>query len=196
MTKYKTAVIFAGGKSSRMGKDKALLPFGAYATLSEFQYKKLSDLFDKVYLSSKENKFDFNCLVITDNYIDNSPLVGIISIFEMIEVEEVFILSVDAPFVGEAVIEALYKEERENFDVVVAQSPNGTQPLCALYKRTILPLAYSQLDKGNHKLLNLLSLAKTLYVPFKEEQPFSNLNHPDEYLKALKTFEKHPTSYM
>jgi len=60
------AVIFAGGKSSRMGKDKALLPFADCNTLSEFQYNKLTSLFDKVYISSKEDKFDFEATVITD----------------------------------------------------------------------------------------------------------------------------------
>ncbi len=94
-----TAVIFAGGKSSRMGEDKALLPFANYPTLAEFQQAKLSTLFDHVYISAKANKFDFECKVIQDIYTDNSPLVGLISVFETIKAEEVFILSVDAPFV-------------------------------------------------------------------------------------------------
>ena len=192
MTENKTAVIFAGGKSSRMGKDKALLPFGKYASLSEFQYKRLNTLFSHVYLSAKENKFDFDCPVITDKYDENSPLVGILSIFETLEVEEVFILSVDAPFVSQAVIEAIYKEKNEESEVIVAQSPNGTQPLCGIYKKSILTLAYQQLEKNNHKLHDLLSLAKTLYVPFREDKPFTNLNHPKEYKEALKTFEKRP----
>jgi len=40
--KFDTAIIFAGGKSSRMGRDKALLPFGGYDTLTEYQYRRLS----------------------------------------------------------------------------------------------------------------------------------------------------------
>ncbi len=196
MTNNKTAVIFAGGKSSRMGKDKALLPFGEYTTLSEFQYQRLSKLFSKVYLSAKENKFDFACPVITDTHKENSPLVGIISIFETLEAEEVFILSVDAPFVNQAVIEAMYKVDEENSDVIVAQSPSGTQPLCGIYKRSILPLAYQQLEKNNHKLHDLLSLAKTHYVPFEEDKPFSNLNHPEEYQEALKIFKTYSISDM
>ena len=196
MTKNKTAVIFAGGKSSRMGKDKALLPFGNYTTLSEFQYEKLNTLFSKVYLSAKENKFDFDCSVITDRYDESSPLVGIISIFETLEVEEVFILSVDAPFVNQTVIEAMYKQDKGNNDVIVAQSPSGTQPLCGIYKRSILPLAYQQLEKNNHKLHDLLSLVKTLYVPFEEDKPFSNLNHPEEYREALQIFKTYSVSDM
>lgn len=189
MTKTTYAVIFAGGKSSRMGEDKSLLPFGNYPTLTEFQQVKLNTLFDKVYISAKEHKFDFDCMVIEDNYTESSPLVGIISIFETLKVEEVFILSVDAPFVNKETIQRLLDHNQRSLDVIVAQSPSGVQPLCGLYKRSILPLAYAQLEKGNHRLGDLLSLANTLFVKFDEDTPFTNLNHPEEYKKALRNFE-------
>jgi len=53
-------VIFAGGKSSRMGEDKSLLPFSSFKTLTEFQLSRLSKIFKNVYISTKEkNKFEF-----------------------------------------------------------------------------------------------------------------------------------------
>ena len=190
MREITTAVIFAGGKSSRMGEDKALLPFAGYPTLTEFQLDKLSSLFDEVYISAKENKFDFNCRVIRDNYPENSPLVGLISVFETLDAEEVFVLSVDAPFVAKETIEKLLEQNENGLDVIVAQSPSGVQPLCGLYKRSILPLAYRQLEKKNHRLGDLLQLANTRFVAFDEDTPFTNLNRPEEYQQALKTFEK------
>ena len=87
------AVIVAGGKSSRMGQDKSLLPFGTYRTLAEYQHVKLSKLFNKVYISTKEDKFDFECLVVKDIFQVSSPLVGLISIFETLQTDEVFIIS-------------------------------------------------------------------------------------------------------
>lgn len=181
------AIIFAGGKSSRMGQDKALLPFAGYNTLSEFQYNKLSSLFDKVYISSKEDKFDFAAAVVTDRYEESSPLVGIISIFETLEADEVFILSVDAPFVNEEVIEKLLNHEEE-FDAVIAKSTSGTQPLCGVYRRSILPLAQKHLKEGNHRLNHLLKKAHTQFISFEEDAPFTNLNHPHEYEQAIKNF--------
>lgn len=189
MTETTYAVIFAGGKSSRMGKDKALLPFANYPTLTEFQQAKLGTLFDKVYISAKENKFDFDCKVIEDNYSVHSPLVGLISIFETLKVEEVLVLSVDAPFVGKETIDKLLSHNESALDVIVAQSPSGIQPLCGLYKKSILPFAYVQLEKDNHRLRDLLCLVNTFFVKFDEDLPFTNLNHPEEYQKALKTFE-------
>jgi len=180
-----TAIIFAGGKSSRMGKDKALLPFADCNTLSEFQYNKLTSLFKKVYISSKEDKFDFEATVITDLYEESSPLVGIISLFETLDADELFILSVDAPFVDEKVIEVLLKHADEKSDAVIAQSPSGVQPLCGIYRRSILPLAQGNRIKENHRLTDLLKKAHTQFVTFDDDTPFVNLNHPHEYESAL-----------
>ncbi|HEY9128525.1 MAG TPA: molybdenum cofactor guanylyltransferase MobA, partial [Sulfurovum sp.] len=171
MKKNKNAVIFAGGKSSRMGEDKSLLPFGGYPTLAQYQHAKLSELFDNVYISAKEDKFDFECKVIKDILKETSPLIGLISIFKTLQADEVFILSVDAPFVDEAIIETLFKHDHIMLDVVVAQSPGGIQPLCGIYKRSILPLAYAQLKKGNHRLGDLLDLARTSFVRFEKDTP-------------------------
>lgn len=178
------AIIFAGGKSSRMGRDKALLPFAGYNTLSEFQHNKLSSLFDQVYISAKEDKFDFDTAVIEDRYEESSPLVGIVSVFEKLEVNEVFILSVDAPFVNEEVIKKLLNHEKA-FDAVVAKSTSGVQPLCGLYRRSILHLAQKHLQEGNHRLNSLLKEADTQFVSFEDDIPFTNINHPHEYHNAL-----------
>jgi len=187
MSRYSHAVIFAGGQSSRMGKDKALLPFGKHKTLTAYQYEKLKKVFHTVSISAKEHKFDFDCPVITDIYKESSPLVGILSIFEtMQELDEVFILSVDAPFVEDAIIAQIMEKNTKSADVIVAKSPNGIQPLCGLYKRSILTLAHKQYEKNNHKLQDLLALVKTGTVLFEENTPFTNLNHPKEYEEALK----------
>jgi len=187
MSLHSHAVIFAGGKSSRMGEDKALLPFGHAHTLAEYQYKKLQKVFHHVALSAKTDKFDFDCQVITDTYDESSPLVGLLSIFETLkEVDAVFILSVDAPFVDEAVIQSIMEKEESEADIIVAKSPSGIQPLCGLYKRSILSIAKEQYKQENHKLQDLLALAQTEIVMFTDNSLFTNLNHPKEYEEALK----------
>ncbi len=189
MKQYKHAVIIAGGKSSRMGKDKALLPFGKFKTLTRYQYTKLQKLFSNVYISSKENKFDFEAQFIYDTYEASSPLVALLSIFETIETiktEGVFILSVDAPFVGQEQIAYILEQDKEDADVIIAKSPSGEQPLCGLYKKSILLHAQRQYKKGNHKLRDLLKLVKTVRVEFSEDAPFANLNHLQEYNDAFK----------
>ena len=179
------AVIFAGGKSSRMGADKALLPFNAYPTLSEYQYVKLKKYFTSVYLSSKEKKFDFTCDVILDTHTLSSPLVALVSIFDTLEAETVFVLSVDAPLVGQHVIAKLFHAYDSKFDAIIAKSPNGLEPLCGIYNRSILTSAQASLDKNKHKLIKLLENAYTQTVFFEEDVAFTNLNFKHEYEALL-----------
>lgn len=180
------AVIFAGGKSSRMGEDKSQLAFAGYNSLSEYQYRRLEELFEKVYLSAKSDKFDFECAIVSDNYAIHSPLAALISLFENLDISEVFILSVDAPFVDKDVIERLMREERETNDTVIAESPNGVEPLCGIYKRSIVPEARRMLEEDQHRLTILLERVKTKKVKFESKAPFLNLNHPEEYQEALR----------
>ncbi len=183
---YSTAVILAGGKSSRMQRDKALLPFDNYASLAEFQYKRLSKIFSNVYISSKNNKFDFNVDVLEDRYEESSPLVALVSIFEALEeIEEVFLLSVDAPFVSKNIIDALYKSNHLS-DVVVAESPYGLEPLCAIYRRSCLVKAKRALESDKHRLHALFEELDVKHVKIEDELAFMNLNYPSEYEEAQK----------
>ncbi len=185
-----TAVLFAGGKSSRMGRDKSLLPFGGYDTLCEYQFQRLQKMFGKVYISTKEQKFGFEAPLIFDRYPQSSPLVGLLSVFETISEDACFILSVDAPFVDESVITKLYEESEDHaYDAIIAQSPGGRQPLCGIYKRSIIPYAKALIAEDNHRLNALLQAANSHFVMFENEAEFENLNHPHEYEAALKTVQ-------
>ena len=190
MFKDAVAVIIAGGKSSRMLQDKALLPFGNYPSLAEYQYKRLSKLFSKVYISAKENKFDFEVDIIEDVNKVSSPLVAVVSIFETLEVDEVFILSVDAPFVEKRVIEKLYKVKKSKFDVIVIESKQGLEPLCAIYRRGFLEKAKMALKDNQHRLKSLFNELNVQKVFIEEENCFMNLNYPKEYEEAKKLLER------
>jgi molybdopterin-guanine dinucleotide biosynthesis protein A len=166
-----------------MGEDKALLPFGDAKSLAAYQYHRLCQHFDHVYLSAKEEKFDFEAPLLSDLYDTHSPLVGIVSVFEILDTEAVFILSVDAPFVDKSVINTLI-EAWNGEDAVIARNRGKVQPLCGLYAHSILPLAKEEMKRGNHKLKILLESVNTQYIEFEESDIFLNLNHPHEYEKA------------
>ena len=177
------AIIFAGGKSRRMKRDKALLPFKNFSSLSEFQHHKLSTQFKNVYLSAKKNKFDFPCAFIEDYQEESSPLVALVSIFKTLKTDAIFVLSVDAPLIDNTIIDNLYKTyiSHPHLDAIIAKSPKGVQPLCGIYCRTILPLAEQYLSHNTHKLTKLLSESNIQMVTFKNEKAFTNINHPHEY---------------
>lgn len=181
-----TLVIMAGGKSSRMQRDKALLPFADARSLAEYQYTRLSSFFENVYISAKSNKFDFSVRVIADCYKDSSPLVGLVSVFETLEVDEVFVLSVDAPFVDREMIQTLYAQAKDESSVIVALSKNGVEPLCGIYRRSVLQKAQIFLREGNHRLQALLQSVETQTVEISNTEGLMNLNHPFEYEEAMR----------
>jgi molybdopterin-guanine dinucleotide biosynthesis protein A len=184
MLKKSVAVIVAGGKSSRMLKDKALLPFGDCSSLAEFQYKRLKQLFSEVYISSKKNKFDFEVNIIKDVNKVSSPLVALISIFDTLDCDEIFILSVDSPFVSKEIILKLYESSTESADIIVAESKEGLEPLCAIYRRSFLAEAKRALSKEKHRLQSLFDDLKIRKVLIDKTDCFMNLNYPEEYEKA------------
>ena len=182
-------ILFAGGKSSRMGEDKALLPFGKFSTLAEYQHSKLSKIFQNVYIATKQaEKFNFHANIIQDlEYLKNcyAPTSGFISAFEQLSTDKIFVLSVDTPFVTLAEIERLFQEDNEHFDATTAQTPQGIQTMCGIYHRSLLSAFQDMENKNMHKLTYLLKNSKTHYVMFENETAFMNLNHPHEYQKAL-----------
>jgi len=173
----------AGGKSSRMQQDKALLPFGKYNTLAEYQYRRLSSYFEDIFISAKNNKFDFDVKVIEDKYMESSPLIALVSIFETIEEDECFILSVDIPFISIQTIKKIYKEAKSENNVIIAESSNGLEPLCGIYRRSILNTAKKLLQEDRHRLQSLLKSLNTQKVKINADE-FMNLNHPSDYEDA------------
>jgi len=182
-------VIFAGGKSSRMGEDKALLPFGKYKTLTQFQLYRLQKLFKNVYISCKNSgKFDFEANFIEDVKTDDTfaPTAGFVAIFEKLKEERVFIISVDTPFVGEKEINQIMLQDNPHAEITIAQTACGNQPMCGIYHRSLQNRFITMLQTNNHKLGLLIKESKTTYVKFENEEAFLNLNHPNEYEEALK----------
>ena len=189
--KNKILVIMAGGKSSRMQQDKALLPFNGYNSLTQYQYERFKPFFLKVYISAKENKFDFPINIIEDCYNESSPLVSIVSIFETLkDIDEIFILSVDSPFITVELFNSLSKLADKDSSVIVAESQNGLEPLCAIYRRSTLSIAKDMLKENQHRLKVLLNRAKTQKVYFSDSKIFMNLNYPSDYdlAKRLSSF--------
>ena len=182
-----SCIIFAGGKSSRMGQDKSLLPFGNCNSLAEYQHQRLSNLFENVYISAKEDKFDFDAEIIEDSPTDNlyAPTAGFEAMFKKLEDERLFVLSVDTPFVSEEEIKVLLENDNSDLNAVIAKTSSGSHPMCGIYHRSLLPAFETMLKEDNHRLGKLLKDAKTKFVMFENEEAFANLNHPHEYEEAL-----------
>lgn len=180
-------ILFAGGKSSRMGRDKALLPFGGFDTLAEYQYRRLEPLFASVYLSVKHaENLPFDAPVIEDGSDVFAPTAGFAAAFKMLETDRFFVLSVDAPLLGETEMARLIEADRPDLDAVIAETAAGTHPMCGIYHQSLQTEFEKMLQQNSHKLGKMLKEARTRHVFFDDETPFTNLNHPHEYETAVK----------
>jgi molybdopterin-guanine dinucleotide biosynthesis protein A len=181
-----SGVILAGGKSSRMGVDKALLPFKEYSSLAEYQYRKLQEIFDNVYISTKENKFDFKANLIYDKYQNSNPLNAIISALEFTK-GDIFLISVDMPLISKDTIKKLVDSYTNNkgYDIYIAKSLNGIEPTVAIYKQSLLNRAIEQYRCNNYKLMSLIKSLNYYEVKFNNLDEFKNLNTPQDYQDVI-----------
>ena len=186
-----TCVILSGGKSSRMGEDKSLLPFSSSKTLIEYQYNRLKPYFKNIYISSKTNKFDFieeKCLILDENKDVFSPILALNTIFDKFKNQKIFIINVDTPFVT---IESISKliEESENYDICIAQTEK-THNLCGVFSSNISLTIKNMIINDIHKINYLIKNNKYNIVKFHKNSEFMNLNNKDEYLESLSYINK------
>ena len=179
-------VILSGGKSSRMKEDKSLLPFGFSNSLIEFQYKKLKPYFKDIFISAKNDKFDFlqdkTKLIIDKNQDIYSPILALQTILE--KFDKVFIIPVDTPFLTYRTINKLI-DESNTFDITIAQTPLKTHNLCGIFSKEILTFVKKMLKDDIHKINYLIKNSKNQIINFYDEDEFLNLNDKLEYKKAL-----------
>ncbi len=164
-----------------MGKDKSLLDFKG-KSLIKYQYDRLLPIFEKVYISTKEEKFDFDAPLIIDSSKIYAPTPVFLDIFKI--VDKFFAISVDAPFIDEDIINRLIKADNDKVDATIAKT-NYTHPLIGIYHKSILSYIQQAISNNSYKLNKILQEANTNFIQFEDEEKFLNLNYPHEFEKAL-----------
>lgn len=187
-------VILSGGKSSRMGEDKSLLPFENETTMIEYLYKKLTPVFDKVYISAKTDKFEKlqlpnKQLILDIDQTISSPMIAINTIFQTLKDDKVFIITVDTPFVEEKTIQELIKSS-SNFSITIAKdNENNTHNLCGVFSRDILPTIQEMIKQDIHKINYMIKNSKNYQeIVFENSEQFLNINTKKEYEEGLEKF--------
>ncbi|MDC0932554.1 NTP transferase domain-containing protein [Arcobacteraceae bacterium] len=179
-------VILSGGASRRMGEDKSLLPFKKFDTLIEYQHSKLSKIFNTIFISSKNNKFNFDAqLLIDESQSIYSPMIALKSILKNIQEEKVFITTVDVPFIEIDTFKKLVSYCLE-YDITIAKDRYNTHNLCGVFSKSLLPLIEKLLNDDIHKMNTLIkSSSNYKEILFENDQQFANINTKDEYNKYI-----------
>jgi len=186
-----TAFVLAGGKSSRMGRDKAFLELGADTLLAK-GLKLAGAVSPDVRIVGDLKKFGSFGQVIEDVYRDCGPLGGIHAALSTSTTDLNLMLAVDLPFVSSELLEYLVLRARESgATVTVPRAGKRLQPLCALYRRLFANVAEQSLRAGKYKIDALFAKVETRVIEEDELTQagfsvamFRNLNTPEEVERA------------
>lgn len=183
--------VLAGGKSSRMGEDKAFLEFGGQALLNR-ALTAMGAVCDSVSIVGDPSTFAKYGAVVPDIFRGCGPLAGIHAALVNSAAELNLMLAVDMPFVSSELLAFLFAAaETSGAIVTVPRVGNGLQPLCAIYRREFSAAAEEALRTGKYKIdavFSNLSIRVTeeseLAAAGFSEQMFFNVNTPQDRLAA------------
>ncbi|HEV8048861.1 MAG TPA: molybdenum cofactor guanylyltransferase [Terriglobales bacterium] len=186
-----TAFILAGGKSSRMGSDKAFLHLGD-ETLLAHALKLAGAVTEEVKIVGDATKFSPFGRVVEDVYRNRGPLGGIHAALSASSIDLNLMLAVDLPFVDADFLQYLLSRARESTAIVtLPRAAGGLQPLCAVYRRPFAEIAEEALRNGRNKIDSLFAKVGTCVIEDDElaragfsSEMFHNLNTPDDLKKA------------
>ena len=192
-----TAVVLAGGKSSRMGRPKSLLLFDGEPLITHI-VRGLKQMFtETVIVAAPEQELpDLPAILVRDEVAYQGPVGGIYYGLNAASGEFCFVTSCDAPFLNTALILRLMAQISNN-DVAVPYWEDRFQPLHAVYRRSVLPLLKEQLDRGELRPIYLFDKVRTLKIGEDEIRLFDpeglsflNMNTPDDYERALQRWSE------
>lgn len=183
-----SAVILAGGKSRRMGRNKALLDFGGEPLIGRL-CRVLKEGFHEVFVSANEQQtYEFlNAPIITDVFTSGGALAGIHAGLIHSGASHCFFAACDMPFVNVELVRYLHGFTG-NYDVVIPLSEAGLEPLHSFYSRACIPYIEEQLRSGNLKIIDFFPRVSVkevtqeevrIYDP--EQVSYFNINTREKY---------------
>jgi molybdenum cofactor guanylyltransferase len=187
-----SAVVLAGGRSSRMGTSKALLLFDGQPLIVHV-VATLKRLFGDVVVVASPGQ-DLPSLPVTlvsDEVAYQGPVGGLCYGLKAATGELCFVTACDSAFLSPALISHLVGRSA-GCDVVVPHWQGRFQPLHAVYRRSVLPLLEDQLARGELRPVSLFDRVRTLRIDEEEIRRFDsegasffNMNTPADYQEAL-----------
>jgi molybdenum cofactor guanylyltransferase len=189
------AIILSGGRSSRMGTNKALLKINGKANIERIA-DNLKLLFDDIILVTNEPEpYSFLGLkMVSDQYPGMGPLAGVHAGLEASHFEINFVIACDMPFFSVELASA-FVDHCSHYDAVVPVINGKQHPLFSVFKKEAANKIEQSITAGRLRMKHLLNDLNVLYLTEKELQTYSqldleriffNMNHPNEYEQAKK----------
>ena len=180
------AVLLAGGKSSRFGRDKTRLEVRGEPIVARIAGRCRPLCREIFIVSNARDKFGLpGVRELSDLYRDAGPLGGIHAGLSAAGAELVLVVACDMPFFDGGLAAALL-EGAAGYDVLVPRIGERLEPLCAVYRRSVLPEVEALLRRGRRSVRGLFPLVRTGYLDcggpgLDAALPFYNINRPEDY---------------
>lgn len=181
-----TALILAGGKSSRVSSAyKALLQLGG-ASVIERIIRALSGQFEKIIIVADEIEryAGLGPEILIDLMPERGPLVGLYTGLAAIQSPYSFVVACDMPFLNPDLIEFMKRTISSEIDVLIPKVKGRLNPLHAVYSRNCLPVIKARIERG---IFSMHSILPELRVRYLEEEEIKSFCQPEIALFNLNT---------
>ncbi|MEH2282563.1 MAG: molybdenum cofactor guanylyltransferase [Nostoc sp.] len=187
-----TAIVLAGGKSSRMGQDKALIPIEGVPLLQRV-CGIAKGCVDVVYIVTPwpERYQDLllpGCELIREvalsgESLAHGPLVGFAQGLAEVKTDWVLLLACDLPRLRVEVLQdwaTRLASVADNAIAALAEHPKGWEPLCGFYRRRCLPQLLEFINQGGRSFQQWLRQYPVEVLPLAEPEMLFNCNTPED----------------
>jgi molybdopterin-guanine dinucleotide biosynthesis protein A len=186
-----TAIVLAGGKSSRMGgEDKSLLPVNGFPLIQHI-IEQLEGHFDEIIIGANDTeKYSFlNKRVVPDIEKDKGPLMGIYSCLRASSNDINFITACDIPDMNIKLIKNMINLSVDYDIVMPVKGEEKHEPLYAIYRKSLITNAERIIQNNGRRIIELLNHSKVRFVEFNGNGWYQNLNLKDDYEIYVKKVE-------
>lgn len=179
--------ILAGGKSSRMGTNKALLQLNNRSFIDRLA-DEMSGFSETLISAAHKGEYEGMGLpVVYDEHKDIGPIEGIYQIVKHASEKYVFVCAADMPFMKRELIEYMAEFISSDYDCFVLTDDKHVHPLCAIYSKAVLPVIDEMIAEGSYRLINIFNKVRTKYIRLEytgfDKKLVRNINTRDEYKK-------------
>lgn len=182
------ALLLAGGKSRRMGRDKASLLWNGqpFVELIAGQLAVFEERLFSVGVARAPLPPPWRS--VADVYPDCGPMGGLHAGLSACRSPYLAAVSCDLPLLESSLPLHLFSLAGGDYDAVVPVSPDGrVHPLCAVYRKDLAPLLEARLQNGNYRLMDALASCRLRRVPVDGAfaRMLTNVNTPEDYQALL-----------
>lgn len=181
-------VILAGGRSSRMGTDKAYLTWNGEMFIERITNEL--DFFEEKMIAHGNCREITETIwpVIEDIYPNRGPIGGLHAALTACNSDALFCVTCDVPLVQRSLVSFLYEHLDETSDAIIPIAEDGKyHPLCAIYRKKTSSAFLKQIEAGNYRIMSAFEHMKVKYVPLNAQYSgqLYNVNTPKEYSQLL-----------